>query len=150
MASPHITNGVYTRLKQSILSARINTGSVLGEREIAEEQRVSRTPVREALVRLMADELLLRLSGRGYLVPAISAKEAADLYVVREALEAAAINLANPLMTADVCRRLETAVEDRARARSSTEGTRASHPRLSRSRSNCSQFQKSDPLRNLA
>ena len=50
-----LPHGVYRNLRQEILAGRIAPGSTLREEHIAEQFKVSRTPVREALRRL-ADE----------------------------------------------------------------------------------------------
>ncbi len=50
---------VYARLREKILRLQIPPGSALDEFALVEEFKVSRTPIREALIRLASDELIL-------------------------------------------------------------------------------------------
>jgi DNA-binding GntR family transcriptional regulator len=67
---------------------------------LAGELGVSRTPVREALSRLAQDGLLENGRGKGYYVADLDAKQVADLYALREVLEAHAARLAAERITA--------------------------------------------------
>jgi DNA-binding GntR family transcriptional regulator len=78
---------VYLSLKDEILSNRLRPGSKLVHQSVAERLGVSRTPVRESLERLYQEGLLFRIKNRGYYVAEIDAKEVADLYETRLALE---------------------------------------------------------------
>jgi len=85
---------VYLHLRRELLAGALEPGTWLREQELAENLRVSRTPVREA-VRLLAQEGLLVIEpNRGVRVPSLSLSEAADTYAVREPLEAMAARLA--------------------------------------------------------
>ncbi len=55
-----IAQTVYTRLRESILSAELRPGRRLVEDELAEWLKVSRTPIREALLRLEQEGLVER------------------------------------------------------------------------------------------
>lgn len=63
------------------------TGQRLAEEQIAEQLEVSRTPVREAFVRLHSDRLLKRFSDGGYYVAEIDLFDLRDLYELRLTLE---------------------------------------------------------------
>lgn len=65
----------------------IPTGQRLAEEQIAEQLSVSRTPVREAFVRLHADRLLKRFNDGGYYVAEIDLFDLRDLYELRITLE---------------------------------------------------------------
>ncbi len=88
------TTDVYARLRELILSNHLRPGARLPDRDLAVELGVSRTPVREALGRLEQDGLVMSRAGGGYAVVDLDAKQIADLYDLREALEAHAIRLA--------------------------------------------------------
>ncbi len=118
----------YARLKRLILTARLCPGSSLVERDLAAELGISRTPVREALVRLVAEGLIVRRPRRGYQVAAMETEQVAGLYAVREALEALAIRLAVETMGSTACRRLEAAVE----VASAAAGARGGNPSAGR------------------
>ena len=89
---------------------------------------VSRTPVREAIVRLVSDGLVVPRRGYGYVVFSMGAKEAEDLYVVREALETTAVRLAIELMTPEACGQLKTTIEALAPRSIGKRGTRSAVP----------------------
>lgn len=65
----------------------IPTGQRLAEEQIADQLSVSRTPVREAFVRLHADRLLKRFSDGGYYVAEVDLFDLRDLYELRLTLE---------------------------------------------------------------
>lgn len=85
---------VYAALRADIREGRLSPGDRLRETELAERLRVSRTPVREALKRLESDGLVVFSQPRGLTVAELSASQVADLYAMREVLEAAAARFA--------------------------------------------------------
>ncbi len=82
---------VYADTKESILSGDIPGGTLLSEAEVARRLEVSRTPAREAFVRLAAEGLLSLLPRRGALVTPLAPTEALDVLEVRHALEIGAV-----------------------------------------------------------
>jgi len=65
------TQTVYDRLRQEILSMRLEPGSPLDEVRLSERFGMSRTPVREALLRLSSDGLVTTLPNRNTIVSTI-------------------------------------------------------------------------------
>ena len=84
----------YRALREEIVGGVLPAGTVLGEVELAARLGVSRTPVREALSRLMADGLVNGGSGRGLEVAEFSTDQIAELYELRQALEVHAAKIA--------------------------------------------------------
>ena len=80
-------------LRERILSGRIPPGTRLLEVMTAEDLEISRTPVREAMLRLAEEGLLERARG-GYMVAAFSPEDAADAIELRGILEGTAARLA--------------------------------------------------------
>jgi len=78
---------VYSYLRKAVLLGEFPFGQRLAEERIAEQLQVSRTPVREALVRLHADRLLNRYSDGGFYVAEPDLIELRDLYELRLILE---------------------------------------------------------------
>lgn len=62
---------VYERVRQSILDLTLEPGSPLDEVQLSEQFDMSRTPIREALVRLVAEGLATTLPNRNTIVSAI-------------------------------------------------------------------------------
>jgi DNA-binding GntR family transcriptional regulator len=85
---------VYDALRDALVAGRLEPGRRLSENELAEALGVSRTPVREALVRLRDDRIVEIVPQLGTFVSKISIDAVADAQFVREALECAAIRLA--------------------------------------------------------
>ncbi|BCW60389.1 GntR family transcriptional regulator [Arthrobacter sp. StoSoilB20] len=78
---------VYGELKRRILSLELKPGERLYEPAMASELQVSRTPLREAIRRLISESLLEQQATGGVVVPALDEKVISELYDVRAALE---------------------------------------------------------------
>jgi DNA-binding GntR family transcriptional regulator len=85
-----LKNEVYARLRQSIIMGHRLPGDKIDVREIAEEQGISITPIREALQMLHQEGLVTIKPHSGYLVTRLTLKQLRDLFEVREILELAA------------------------------------------------------------
>jgi DNA-binding GntR family transcriptional regulator len=92
--SSSLSEQAYARLRELILDRKIAAGSTLLEGKIAEQLGISRTPMREALVRLAGEGLLVRRDARSYSVRTVGTKEFFDSMRARELLECEAIGLA--------------------------------------------------------
>jgi DNA-binding GntR family transcriptional regulator len=102
---------VYRSLKEQIVSGTLAPDTRLIELAIAADFGVSRTPVREALKRLAAENLVLADPARGMVVHAPDAREIEDVFVVREALDALAARLAARRITPSELGRLRVILE---------------------------------------
>ncbi len=96
-----LTWRVYHDIVRLISSGRLVAGSRLDEQQIADELGVSRTPLREAITRLVQDGLIENRPYRGNFVRKFTAQEVSDLYEVRKAMESLAVRLAIPQLTED-------------------------------------------------
>jgi DNA-binding GntR family transcriptional regulator len=74
-------------IRKAILDLRFKPGDRLIERELCELTGVSRTSVREALRHLESEGLVRNLPNQGPIVATVDAKEAREIYELREALE---------------------------------------------------------------
>lgn len=102
---------VYRSLKEQIISGARAPDMRLIELSIAAEFGVSRTPVREALKRLAAENLVLADPARGMVVNAPDALEVEDVFIVREALDGLAARLAAHRITPSELSRLRLVVD---------------------------------------
>ena len=84
----------YEALRRDILNWDLPPGSVLAEVELSERLGVSRTPVREAVAKLVADGLADAQRGRGTVVSDVSLDDLADMFVLRRVLETESAQLA--------------------------------------------------------
>ena len=74
-----IADQIFDQLEKDILSGKYERGEVLSELRLSKELNVSRTPIREALLRL-EQENVLRETGRGMEVIGISGEDMLDMY----------------------------------------------------------------------
>src|SRR6266852_2520010 len=89
-----VSERVYRAFKRDIIYGVFQPGEALSEKELAERYKGSRTPVREAAVRLQNERLLRIVSNRGYFVSQITLQVLNDIYEFRCAVECAAAELA--------------------------------------------------------
>jgi len=94
VAVERASDRAYATLKAEILDWDLPPGTVLGEVEQAARLGVSRTPLREAMARLVADGLVGPQAGRGLVVTPVSIDDVVLLYELRTALETHAARLA--------------------------------------------------------
>jgi len=74
-------------IREAILDGRLEPGRRLKEEELARELGISRTPVREALLMLQAEGLVVSTPNRGAMVRVHDAEDLDDLYQLRALLE---------------------------------------------------------------
>ena len=84
----------YRALRDAIIAAELEPGQRLSENELAERLAVSRTPIREALIRLRDDRFVQIVPQLGTFVTRISTAAVEDAQFIRESLECAAVRLA--------------------------------------------------------
>ena len=127
---------VYEHAKAAILARRYEPHDLLSEGELADAVGVSRTPVREALLRLQSEGLLRLLPKRGALVLPVTPAEVADVFETRRLIETfavrKAVTSAPPGLAADLDTRLgrmRDAVKTRD-ARAYVEADRDFHDRI--------------------
>lgn len=94
--SPSRSEQVYSRLLHQILQGELSPGSLLKEVPLAKSLGVSRTPVHEALRRLIHDGLVCRESDRRLIVARATPAEVHDLFEIRKILEVEAARRATP------------------------------------------------------
>ena len=99
MNKKDLTAEVYEELRSRILDFKMMPGVRISDKDIAEELGLSRTPVRQALIRLSGRGLVSAHHNRGFFVKLFTIKEVQDLYTVRRALELLALELAIPRLT---------------------------------------------------
>lgn len=81
-------------LRQRILNASLSGGTRLFEVALAEELGISRTPIRDALMRLAAEGLLDRAPSGGFVVRSFAVRDVVDTIELRGVMEGTAARLA--------------------------------------------------------
>jgi len=107
---------VSATLRDQIIRAELAPGRQLSENELAARLGVSRTPIREALVRLRDERLVAIVPQLGTFVSRISPQAVSDAQFIREALEVAAIRQAATLASEDDVAALEENLRAQERA----------------------------------
>ncbi|CAG7597695.1 GntR family transcriptional regulator [Rhodococcus opacus] len=93
MARESKSEQVYVQLKQDILNGTLSPGQSLSAIDVGTRFSASRTPVRQAFLRLEADGLVSLTDRQGARVAPISIKSVRDLFELRILLEAAAARM---------------------------------------------------------
>jgi DNA-binding GntR family transcriptional regulator len=115
---PRSSAWAYARIKTKILDSELDPGSQVLEQAIAEDLGISRTPVREALVRLQQEGLLEIVPRHGVRISILAPSDMREIYDILVSLEPTAIELltrrrpgAQELSTLiEACERMERAL----------------------------------------
>lgn len=107
---------VYERLRAAILNRELTAGTRLSVPSLAEELGFSRSPVREAVQRLVQAGLATEEVHRGAVVAALDVSSVLSLYELREALEGMAARLACERATEREIAELGALLEEHSRA----------------------------------
>jgi len=81
----------YEAIRKSILSGQWKIGEIYNEKAIAADLGISRTPVREALLELASQDLIIFLPRRGLMVNRFTRRDVDEIFEVRKAIEMAAV-----------------------------------------------------------
>ncbi|MEV0570338.1 GntR family transcriptional regulator [Dactylosporangium sp. NPDC050588] len=92
---------ILDELRACILDGEVPPGSAIPVDGVAAAFGVSRIPVREALMTLIGEGLVDHRPHLGYRVAQLTAQEFGEIYLVREALETAALRVAVSLARAE-------------------------------------------------
>jgi DNA-binding GntR family transcriptional regulator len=120
----HVGDQIYEALRDAIVSLQLPPGTPVSENRICRHVGVSRTPVREAIIRLVKDDLIDVFPQLGTFVAPIRLATVNDSHFVRRALEAAVLREASSRWTLALSAgaREILAEQDAAQARGDIEG----------------------------
>ncbi len=106
-----LADEVYDQLLEAILNNEIGLDDRLVQEKLAAELQISRTPVREALMRLEQDGVLVTSPRGGFVLHRMSEGEVRELYQARAAIEGQAARILavenNPEKNAELRRVIE-------------------------------------------
>ena len=86
-AAPLMRDGVYERLRSAILTCELKPGSQIHEQDLVQRYAVSKSAIRDALLRLQEQQLVEVLPRKGYRIKPISISDAREMYEMRLLLE---------------------------------------------------------------
>jgi DNA-binding GntR family transcriptional regulator len=95
-----LADRVYSQLRDSIINGKLDDGTELNQVELAEQFGVSRVPVREALRRLQAENLVVANPYQRHVVRTVSPEDVVEMVELREELEVFALRKAMRRMRA--------------------------------------------------
>ncbi len=90
---PNISEALANTLRGMIFDGVLGAGERINEVHLADQLGVSRTPLREALSMLAAEEALESIPRRGFFVRELTRKEFEDIYPMRSLLDPEALRL---------------------------------------------------------
>ncbi|MCZ9883061.1 GntR family transcriptional regulator [Arthrobacter sp. B2a2-09] len=125
-----LSEHVYDRISNEIVNGVVEPGAPLVQEQLAEEYGVSRTPVRDALNRLVHEGLATLVPGAGYFATTLTRSAVEEVYEVRKALEIMAIRQCGAKYTNLQLARLELLIAEGAASADPEElftATRAFH-----------------------
>jgi DNA-binding GntR family transcriptional regulator len=96
IAKKPLRDDVHALLRERIVKGEFRPGNRLQDVQLAAELGVSRTPIREALLRLEREGLVESDPNRGFFVAQLSRKEVLETYPMVWALECLALQSAEP------------------------------------------------------
>jgi len=102
----------YSQIKGKIVTTKMSPGSVISEAQLIEELNLGRTPIREAIKQLQAENLVTVTPRRGMYVADITVTDLSQIFEVRVELESLAARLAAQRITKEQLARLKTLTED--------------------------------------
>lgn len=104
----HIRDSVFSILRNAILDKKLEPGQRLVERTIAEQMGISRTPVREAIHKLVLERLVTHMPRKGVVVSGFSKADIVEILVIRTSLEALICSIAAEKIKPRDLKRLES------------------------------------------
>ena len=111
-----IADHIYNKLHQSIVSLELKPGSPISEQEIAQAEDVSRTPVREAILRLSKECLVEVVPKSGTYVGRIPLASLAEALIAKSALQKVTIDAAAKKATPSQIMKLKASLEEQREA----------------------------------
>src|SRR5208283_1940613 len=94
LVKQRLSEQAYHILREMITNARFQRGTRLNVERLARDMEISRTPIWEAVHRLIQEGLLVSIPNRGVFIMDLTAEAALAIYTVREVLEGLAARLA--------------------------------------------------------
>lgn len=87
-----LTTEAYETIKKKIIDLQLKPGEIILVQQLAKNLNISRTPVREALIRLTQEGLVEYAEGKKFRVTELTLDVIMEIYEVRQALESVAID----------------------------------------------------------
>ena len=106
-----LADRVFERLQTDILTGKYQIGEVISEKRLSEELGVSRTPIREALARLLEEDLIEDTSA-GTVVLGMTDSDMKDIYEAKGRIETIAARRAAENITDEQIAKMKRIVDE--------------------------------------
>ncbi|WP_039043723.1 GntR family transcriptional regulator [Sporosarcina sp. ZBG7A] len=106
-----LTDHVYNYIVEQINNGTLTASKKVNENAICDALKVSRTPVREALIQLSSEGLLENIPRKGFIIKSLTTEEAKETYLIIGALDGLAASLATHLLTDKHLKEMEFYIE---------------------------------------
>jgi len=103
-----LTEQAYDRIRTMIISLELPPGFNIIEGQLEEQLSIGRTPIRDALQRLVAENMLDSIPGRGFIVKSMSLDDVKALFETLMIFERVAVYLAAKRINKDQLKQLHT------------------------------------------
>ena len=110
-----LADEAYERIRDAIINGDIGPGQKMSEPELALQFRTSRSPIREALLKLEHEGFLDRASSGQVRVMPLDVSQFEQLYVIRANVEGLAVRLATPRLRTVDLEEMESRLQDMQR-----------------------------------
>lgn len=105
-----IRDHVHEALKRNIMELKLEPGRFISEKEMIKTLQVSRTPIREAFVKLAQEELIETIPQKGSFISLINLEMVEESRFVRETLESAIVRQSCELLSSEQVLQLQNLV----------------------------------------
>lgn len=122
-----LRENVVEQIRQAIIEGRLRPNDHIAEVSIAEQMGVSRTPVREALVLLEREGLVVSSPNRGFFVRTFTTEDVEHIFAMRILFENFAAELNIQVFTSEDFDKLDAMIEQQRRAILDDDFTKVRH-----------------------
>jgi DNA-binding GntR family transcriptional regulator len=112
MKEDSLSNKAYTELRKKILSNQLTSGTRLKEDEWSKKLDANRMAIREALTRLLGEQLIVQGEKGGFFVKTLTIEDSHKIRELREILEIGALRLLIPKIEAPQIEELDRICDD--------------------------------------
>ncbi|MFQ6753904.1 GntR family transcriptional regulator [Cereibacter sphaeroides] len=114
--APSLTARAYEAIRHRILTCQMPPGLTFTEADLLAEMEMSKTPIREALLRLQVEGLVETIPRRGYVVSVLHVADIGEIFDVRAMVEGTCAEVAAQRATPDDLMRIDSLAQQSSAA----------------------------------
>ena len=109
----------YQKIRNNIIGGIFKPGQPIAEETLSAELKMSRTPIREALIRLQSEDLITIIERKGVIVNEITPKDIVEIFQIRLLVEPYATKVCVEFLEKAVLKKIKTFLEKLVKSKSS-------------------------------